>query len=103
MLLLQGELALGVPEPAQGVQPVLEEPRVRVALVPAHRAQALRQLPRVLGLEGQDLEKVGGKVALCRGFKGGGERDPIRLRWGFGDWLLSATDGGVLFLISGKG
>lgn len=64
MLLLQGQLALGVPESAQGVQPVLQQASVSIALVPTHGAQPLSQLGRVLGLKRQDLE--GGKTLAFR-------------------------------------
>lgn len=56
VMLFQGELALGVPEPAQSVQAVLQQPGVGVALVPADGTQALRKLRRVLGLKRQDLQ-----------------------------------------------
>lgn len=55
LLLLQRQLPLRPPQAAQRVQPVLQQPRIRVALVAAHRAQTLRELRRVLGLEGEDL------------------------------------------------
>lgn len=99
MLLLQGQLALGVPEAAQGVEPVFQEPGVRVALVPAHGAQALRQLRRVLGLEGQDLGRE--KWVFIEVLRGGKKKSHMAVMC-FLDQLFSTTDGGILFLISGK-
>lgn len=57
LLLLQGQLSLCIPQPAQRVQAVLQQPRVGVALVTTHRAQPLSEFRGVLGLERQDLKR----------------------------------------------
>lgn len=57
LLILQGQLPLRPPEAAQGIEAVLQEPGVGVALIAADGAQTLGQFGRVLGFEGQELKR----------------------------------------------